>query len=163
MQHTITIGADVLCTDGKVGMVAGVVINPNRNEVDYVIMNPGLLGGREYYVPRGRVGWGAGGDLSLPCTQAELEDLPRPTILPEQGTVQSNIGDFCLARKDTPVQDGEGGALGTLHGVVVSSDDFVLQAIVLDGERELPIQRVARYSDDDEATLVVYPARAATV
>ena len=53
MSHTITIGADVRCDDGKIGSVGGVVINPNRSEVDYVIMNPGLLGGREYYVPRG--------------------------------------------------------------------------------------------------------------
>ena len=162
MPHTITMGADVRCNDGKLGSVAGLVINPNRNEVDYVILNPGLLGGREYYVPRGRISRGDSGALTLPCSQAELDDLPRPTIAPAQGTVQDNLGDFCLARQDTQVRDAGGEPIGQLHGVIVD-DDFHVLAIALDGapDRAIPIERVARYSNDDEGALVVHLAREA--
>jgi hypothetical protein len=161
MQHTFTMGADVRCEDGKAGTVGGLLINPNRNEVDYVIMNPGLLGGREYYVPRGRIGRATGGEVIVPCNQADLEELPRPTLLPEQGTVLDNLGDFCIARKDTPVRDEAGGRLGLLHGVAVDGEDFVVRAIMLDGapDTAVPIVRVARYSDDDEGALVVSLAR----
>ena len=160
MSHTITIGADVRCDDGKIGSVGGLVINPNRSEVDYVIMNPGLLGGREYYVPRGRIGRADSGALTLPCSQAELDELPRPTLLPEQGTVQDNLSDFCMARQDTPVRDGGGDPLGQLRSVIVD-DDFHVQAITLASapDRAIPIERVARYSDDDEGALAVYLAK----
>jgi hypothetical protein len=165
MEHAIILGTDVRCVDDKVGNVAGVVINPNRNDVDYIIMNPGLLGGREYYVPRGHIGWGAGGDLLLECGQDELDALPRPTVAPESGTMQSNIGDFCMARKDTPVRDDAGGTLGSLHGVVIDPESFMVRAVLLDRapDQPLPIERVAKYNDPDEDALVVYPARAATV
>ena len=160
MAHTITIGADVRCADGKIGSVCGVVINPNRNEVDYVILNPGMLGGREYYVPRGRIGRAESGALTLPCSQAELDDLPRPTLAPAQGTVQDNLSDFCLARQDTPVRDAAGDPLGQLRGVIVD-DDFHVQAITLASapDRAIPIERVARYSDEDEGALAVHLAR----
>src|SRR5436190_13318374 len=122
MPYTVIMGSAVRCTDGTAGSVGGLVINPNRNHVDYIILNTGARGGREYFVPIGRIQRASAGELTLPCTWAELDDLPRPQAGTEQGTVQDNLEDLCLAREHTPVRDADGSMLGQLHGALVDTN-----------------------------------------
>ena len=41
MQHTLIIGSTVRCADDTASGVGGLIINPNRSHVDYVILNSG--------------------------------------------------------------------------------------------------------------------------
>src|SRR5262245_66031125 len=118
MQHTIVIGSAVRCTDGTCGTVGGLVINPNTNHLDYVVLDPGPIGGREYYLPIGRIEQAGPSEISMPCTLAELDQLSRLEIWTEQGTVQSNISDLCIARGAMPVRSHDGSLLGTVAGAM---------------------------------------------
>lgn len=155
MGHPIIIGSAVRCADGKLGSVGGLLINPNRNHVDYVILNPGLLGGREYFVPSARVQRAAAGELALPGTWEELDDLPRPAIWTEQGTVQDNLSDLCMARAHTPVYAPDGSLLGQFHGAVVDGDFQVAEIMLEQAPNEaIPVASVARYNSQGDGITV---------
>jgi hypothetical protein len=150
MQSTIVVGSAVHCTDGKGGSVVGVVINPNISRLDYLILDPGPLGGRERYVPIGQVERADRADVLLPISCAELGSLPGPTLRPEQGTVQDNLPDLCVARAQTPVKIADGTTLGHFYGVALD-DNFQIERVLLDENREtgIVIERVERYSHDE--------------
>jgi hypothetical protein len=162
IQHIFEIGADVRCTDGKAGTIGGLIINPNRSHVDYIIINPGLLGGREYYVPSSQIQQVSAQGLALPCTYAELQKLPREEVWTAQGTVQDNLQSLCIARHGMAVQDVDGSALGQLHGVAVDAA-LEVKGIKLEDapDRVLLIERFTATGDTFD-TLVVTLARAAT-
>ena len=161
MQHTITLGSAVRCADGKAGSIGGLIINPNRSHLDYVVIDPGPLGGREYYLPIAQIQRADAGELRLDCSRADLDDLPRAEVWTEQGTVQDNLRDLYVARAGTPVHDAESGLLGRLRGALVDAD-FQIQAIVLDEapDAAVPIASVAIFSDATD-DLVVHLARQA--
>ncbi len=163
MQYTLIIGGAVRCADGKAGSVGGLIVNPNRNHVDYVVLDPGPLGGREYYLPSGQIQRASAGELILPLTWDELEDLPHEEVWPEQGTVQDNLPDLCVARAGTPVRNAEGSRLGTFHGAVVDGD-FEIQGILLENApgAAIPISRIARHGDNADE-IVVHLARQAAI
>src|SRR5690349_20661819 len=105
MQHTIMLGSPVRCADGKAGTIGGLLINPNRNHVDYVILHTGQPGSSEYFVPSGQIQRASSRELSLPCSWSELEDLPHPERSAKQGTLLSNLSDLIAAREQTTVRD----------------------------------------------------------
>jgi hypothetical protein len=161
MEHALLIGGTVRCTDGQAGSIGGLIINPNRNHVDYVILNAGGPGGREYFVPSGQIQRASGRELTLPCTWNDLEKLPHPERHTEQGTIQDNLADLCIAREHTPVRDADGSGLGLFHGAIVNSD-LEVQAIFLDAapDRAMPISHIAKHSDNT-GEVVVYLAKQA--
>jgi sporulation protein YlmC with PRC-barrel domain len=69
-----TIGVVARCTDGICGRVAQVVLNPIKNEVTHVIVEPEHRRGLGRLVP---VEWvsSSGDDVTLPCTKAEFDKL----------------------------------------------------------------------------------------
>jgi hypothetical protein len=158
MQHAIIIGGTVRCADGQAGSIGGLLINPNRSHVDYVILNAGGAGGREYFVPSGQIQRASSHELTLPCAWGDLEQLPHPDRHAEQGTVQNNLEDLCIAREHTPVRDADGSRIGLFHGAIVNAD-LEIQAILLDQapDQALPITRIARDSDNT-GEVVVYLA-----
>src|SRR3712207_6745016 len=125
MQDTVIIGSTVRCGDGTTSSVGGLIINPNRSHVDYVILNFGGPGGREYFVPSAQF---KGANVSnLPCTSAELDQFPHPEHQSRQGTVQDNLSDLVVAGEQTLVRDAQGGEIGRLYGVIVDPA-FEIQA-----------------------------------
>jgi hypothetical protein len=78
MQHTIMLGSPVRCADGKAGTIGGLLVNPNRNHVDYVILRADEPGGDEYFVPSEQIQRASARQLSIPCSWDELEDLAHP-------------------------------------------------------------------------------------
>ena len=149
------IGSAVRCTDGKGGSVGGILINPNTNRLDYLILDPGPLGGRERYVPVGHVERSDHAEVLLPISCAEIDSLPGPQVLPEQGTVQDNLADLCVARAQTAVKLADGTTIGHFHGVVVG-DSFHVTRVLLDENRDtgIVIARVDRQSHDELTVLL---------
>jgi hypothetical protein len=148
MQHTIMLGSPVRCADGKAGTIDGLLINPNRNHVDYVILRSEQPGGQEYFVPSGRIQRASARELSLPYSWSELEELPHPERPAKQGTVLANLSDLVIAREQTIVRDSQGQRLGVFHGAIVDSD-LEIQAMMLaeTPDRAIPIRQLARHSD----------------
>src|SRR5688572_9869085 len=105
MHHTIMLGSPVRCADGKAGTIGGLLVNPNRNHVDYVILRTDGSDGDEYFVPSGQIQRASARELSIPCSLDELEDLPHPERQTKQGTVLSNLSDLVIAREQTIVRD----------------------------------------------------------
>jgi hypothetical protein len=161
MQHTIMLGSPVHCADGTTCTIGGLLVNPNRNHVDYVILRAGEPGGDEYFVPSGQIQRASARQLSIPCSWDELEDLPHPEQPAQQGTVLSNLPDLIVAREQTIVRDATGERIGHFHGAIVNSD-LEIQAVLLAeaSERAIPIMQLARQSDS-ASDLVVHLAQPA--
>lgn len=155
MQHTIMLGNSVRCADGKVGVIGGLLINPNRNHVDYVILHSGQAGGEEYFVPSGQIQRASARELSLPCSWGDLEHLPHPERSAEQGTLLANLPDLVMAREQTTVSDAQGQQLGIFHGAIVDSD-LEIQALMLAEapDRAIPIRQLARHSEGSNNLVV---------
>jgi hypothetical protein len=148
MQHTIMLGATVRCADGKTGAISGLIVNPNRNHVDYIILRGDEIEGQEYFVPGGQIQRASARELSLPCTWSELQELPHPERAAKQGTVLSNLSDLLVARDETIVRNAAGERLGVFHGAIVDSD-LEVQALLLaeTPDQAIPIVQLARHSD----------------
>ena len=159
MQHAMMLGSTVRCADGKAGTIGGLIVNPNRNHVDYVILRADQPGGHEYFVPSGLIQRASARELSLPCSWGELEDLPHPERPARQGTVLANLPDLIVAREQTIVRDATGDRMGVFHGAIVDSD-MEIQALLLAEapDRAIPIRQLARHSDG-AGDLVVYLAQ----
>jgi hypothetical protein len=149
MQHTIMLGMPVRCADGKAGTIGGLIVNPNRSHVDYVILRSDQPGDHEYFVPSGQIQRASARELSLPCSWGELEDLPHPERPAKQGTVFANLSDLMVAREQTIVRDTTGDRLGVFHGAIVDAA-LEIQALLLAEapDRAIPINQLARHSDD---------------
>src|SRR5689334_5627892 len=160
MQHTIMLGSPVRCADGKAGTIGGLIINPNRNHVDYVILQADQAGSHEYFVPSGQIQRASDRELSLPCSWAELENLPHPEEAARQGTVLANLPDLVMARGQTVVRDAGGDRLGVFHGAIVDSDLEIQALLLADApDRAIPIRQLARHSDE-AGDIVVHLAQA---
>jgi sporulation protein YlmC with PRC-barrel domain len=71
-----TIGAEVSCSDGPVGKVNRVVVDPVAKALTHLVVEPGFLQGPTRLVPLDLVVSGSGGgDIRLSCTKAEFENL----------------------------------------------------------------------------------------
>src|ERR1700733_13292583 len=83
-----TIGAQVSCSDGAVGKVSRVVVDPVAKALTHLVVEPGFRQGPSRLVPLGLVVVGGGGgggggsgsgsgsgDVLLSCTKAEFENL----------------------------------------------------------------------------------------
>jgi len=148
MQYTIILGTSVRCTDGKAGTVGGLIVNPNRNHVDYVILRSDRPGDHEYFVPSGQVQRASAQELSLPFSWSELEELPHPERPAKQGTVFANLSDLIVAREQTIVRNATGDRLGVFHGAIVDAG-LEIQALLLAEapDRAIPISQLARHGD----------------
>ena len=155
MQHSILLGTPVRCTDGKAGTIDGLIINPNRSHVDYVILRGDKPGGHEYFVPSGQIQRASERGLSLPCSWSELEQLPHPDRPAKQGTLLANLSDLMVAREQTIVRDASGDQLGMFHGAVVDAN-LEIQALLLAEapEHALPISQLAGGGDGTDDLVV---------
>src|SRR3954463_7139275 len=122
MEHTIMLGSPVRCADGKAGTIGGLIVNPNRNHVDYVILQADQPNSHEYFVPSGQIQRASAHELSLPCSWSELENLPHPERQAKQGTVLANLPDLVMVREQTIVHEASGERLGTFQGAIIDSD-----------------------------------------
>jgi hypothetical protein len=148
MEHTIILGSLVRCADGKASIIGGLIVNPNRNHVDYVILRTDQPGAHEYFAPSGYIQRASDSDLSLRCSWAELEDLPHPDRPAKQGTVLSNLSDLVIAREQTVVRDSEGERLGIFHGAILDPNMEIQALLLADApDRAIPIVQLARHSD----------------
>jgi len=156
MQHTIMLGSPVRCADGKAGTIGGLLINPNRNHVDYVILRTDQPGSHEYFVPSGQIQRASARELSLPYSWSQLEDLPHPERPAKQGTVLANLSDLVVAREQTIMRDSLGGQIGTFQGAIVDSNLEIQSMILAESpDRAIPITQLKRHSDGT-GDLVVY-------
>jgi hypothetical protein len=155
MQHSITLDTPVRCADGKAGIIDGLIINPNRSHIDYVILRGDQPGGHEYFVPSGQIQRASERGLSLPCSWSELEELPHPDRPAKQGTLLANLSDLLVARQQTIVRDAGGDRLGVFHGAVVDTN-LEIQALLLAEapDRALPISQLAGGSDGTNELVV---------
>jgi hypothetical protein len=148
MQHTIMLGSTVRCADGKAGAIGGLIVNPNRNHVDYVILRSDDPGDHEYFVPSGQIQRASARELSLPCSWGDLKDLPHPDRPARQGIVFSNLSDLVIAREQTIVRDSVGERLGIFRGAIVDSDMEIHAMLLAEApDRAIPIIQLARPSD----------------
>ena len=70
-------GDPVHATDGEIGKVEGLVVEPTRGHVTHVLLQEGHLWGRkDVAIPIGSVARIDGGGISVDLTKREIEDLP---------------------------------------------------------------------------------------
>ncbi len=73
---TIRRGANVEATDGNVGQVQGLVVDPQDHGVTHVLLQEGHLWGRKTVAVPIDVVAHVGGNVRVELTKAELGDLP---------------------------------------------------------------------------------------
>jgi sporulation protein YlmC with PRC-barrel domain len=69
-----TIGTEASCSDGAVGAVSRVIVDPTAQAVTHLVIDPEHGRGHGRLVPLDLVE-GAAGEIRLRCTKAEFEDL----------------------------------------------------------------------------------------
>ena len=155
MQHAIMLGSTVSCADGKASIIDGLIVNPNRSHLDYIVLRAAKDGGREYFVPGGQLQRASARELHLPFDWSGLEELPHPDRPGKEGTVLSNLSDLIVARNATIVRDAAGERLGVFHGVIVDSN-LEVQAVLLANapDRAIPIVRLAWHGDSADDLIV---------
>jgi len=155
MQHTIMLGSSVRCADGNAGTIGGLLVNPNRNHIDYVILHIDELAGSEYFIPSGQIQRSSARELSIPCSRDELEKLPHPERTTKQGTVLANLSDLIMAREQTTVRNSEGERIGIFHGAIVDSN-LEIQAMLLAEapDHAIPIRQLVRHTGDTRDLVV---------
>jgi sporulation protein YlmC with PRC-barrel domain len=125
-----TIGAEVSCSDGAVGTVNRVVVDPVAKALTHLVVDPGFRQGPTRLVPLDLVvSGGGGGEIRLRCTKAEFENLepaeetkfiPRTTSFASFGAGDVLSWPYYGAGGAGDL-DGVGGAggMGTLGGNAV--------------------------------------------
>jgi hypothetical protein len=159
MQHTLMVGTPVRCADGQTGAIGGLIINPNRNHIDYVILRANANDQHDYLVPSSQIQRAGARELSLPCSLSDLHDLAHPERAADQTDVFSNISDLIEAREQTIVRDADDARLGLFHGAIVDSNLEVQAVLLTDApDRAIPIERLARRAGE-AGSLVVHLAQ----
>ena len=69
------IGAEASATDGPVGKVSRVVVDPVAKALTHLVVEPGLRHGPSRLVPLDLVDGGGASEVRLSCTKAEFENL----------------------------------------------------------------------------------------
>jgi len=69
------IGAEASATDGPVGTVSRVVVDPVAKALTHLVVQPGLRQGPSRLVPLDLVDGGGASEVRLSCTKAEFENL----------------------------------------------------------------------------------------
>ena len=69
------IGAEASATDGPVGKVSRVVVDPVAKALTHLVVEPGLGQGPSRLVPLDLVDGGGASEVRLSCTKAEFENL----------------------------------------------------------------------------------------
>jgi sporulation protein YlmC with PRC-barrel domain len=70
-----TIGTEVSASDGPVGKVSRVVVNPVAKALTHLVVETGVRQGPSRLVPLDLVTSDSGGEVRLRCTKAEFENL----------------------------------------------------------------------------------------
>jgi len=71
----IPLNAQVECSDGDCGHIAGVLINPISDQVIHLIVKVNANPDTEYIVPVDKMGETIAGTIQLRCSRAELEKM----------------------------------------------------------------------------------------
>ncbi len=150
MEQSIVLGSAVHCTDGTTGSISYIVLNPDTNHLEYVVVHRGLFGGHDHCVPVGDIQDATVDGITLRRTTEELKAMPDLEVrVPGVGTPQRSIPESCAALdKATPINDETGNSLGRFHGVVVDADRQV-QRILVAGTPDsgIPIEQVVGCSE----------------
>jgi hypothetical protein len=150
MEQTIVIGAPVHCADGATGSVSRIVLNPDTNHLEYVVVHRGLFGGHDHCVPAGCIQEAGADRLRLTSTTAELKAMPDLEIhLPGEGTLQRSIPDYCaVLDKRVSIADEAGNPIGHFHGVIVDAAHQVERILLAEGgDAGIPINQVVSCSE----------------
>jgi hypothetical protein len=159
MQYSIMLGTSVRCADGKIGKIGGLIINPTRRHVDYVILQADAAGGDEYFVPSGQIQRASERELTLPCSWSDLADLPHPDRPARQGTLFANLPDLVVARQQTPVRVADGERLGMFQGAIIDADLEIHALLLADQPSSpIPIRQLLPHTDG-ASDMVVQPAQ----
>ena len=132
-------GAEVRCTDGRVGHVRGLIFDPQSRAVTHLSVDAGSdLKGR--IVPLGDV-QSAGPTVQLDCTQADYASLHGNEVLetalgPHLGLPASPLHAHLVPHGETEITGNENvhavdGRAGHLVGVTVDRDSHLVQAILV--------------------------------
>jgi hypothetical protein len=79
-EVTVRRGEQVHATDGQIGRVQGLVINPGNHHVTHVLLQEGHLWGRkEVAIPIAAV-TGVSNGIELNITKQEVQDLPAVNV-----------------------------------------------------------------------------------
>jgi len=155
MQNAIIIGSPLRFSAGQPGQIAGLIINPNRSHLDYLIAHSDPRGEREYYVPSSLIQQIGDQGVAIRLGANELGDLPHPRDHADQGTIQDNLPDLCVVQDQTRVLTMDGDVLGSLHGVIVDND-LQVHALLLgeSPDTAVPIQGISKHSTHGDAIAV---------
>jgi len=157
MQLTIVLGSSVSCTDGKGGNISRLVLNPNTNHLDYLVVHRGLLGGQDHCVPVGHIEQASADTVTLTLSTEELKEMPELEFtVPGQSFRQRSIPDACAAlSKTTTIKDVDGNLIGHFHGVVMGPEHQIERILLaVKDDPGIPISQLA---DCSEAELTVRP------
>jgi YHS domain-containing protein len=133
------LGSPVECTDSRAGLpflwprVSGVVLDPQANRVDYLIVHRGFIGGQDQCVPASYLATAQPGEVKLRIDRSALKEMPPlETKLPDRGYAQRSISEEeILLGQNTLVTGDDGQSLGHFSGVVLGSN-LQLERILID-------------------------------
>lgn len=77
MDRNVTKGTPIFCTDGRVGEVHDVLIDPETQKTTHIILREGILVIKEINIPVGYVQTFENGRVLLKVGKREIERLPR--------------------------------------------------------------------------------------
>jgi sporulation protein YlmC with PRC-barrel domain len=155
MQNAVIIGSALRFGEGQAGQITGLIINPNRSHLDYLITDSDPRGEREYYVPSGLIQQISDQGVAVRLSANELRDLSHPQDYAEQGTIQDNLPNLCVAHEQTRVLTIAGDTLGNLRGVVIDAD-LQIHALLLTQSLDtaVPILGISKHSAGGDAIAV---------
>jgi sporulation protein YlmC with PRC-barrel domain len=155
MQNAVIIGSPLRFSAGQAGQITGLIINPNRSHLDYLITQSDPRGERDFYVPSGLIQQIGDQGVAVRLGANELGDLPHPQDHVDQGTIQDNLADLCIVQDRTRVLTIDGDMLGNLHGVLVDTD-LQIHALLLgqSPDTAVPIQGISKHAAGGDAIAV---------
>jgi uncharacterized membrane protein len=90
-QRTISLGAQVQCTDGYGGSVTGLIVEPLARRLTHLVVQDDTVPAVEHLVPIGRVAGTTHQHVTLDCTRETLAAL-KPFA--EERYIRSNASDY---------------------------------------------------------------------
>src|SRR5262245_56427353 len=145
----LPIDAKVFCTDGEVGRLTDVVVDPVRRRVTHLVVREEALTAREFLVPSERVAESSRAEVRLGCTRDELVGFPEftqtryvPASSPE---AQAVIADWQMTMATASYDPYGYQPLVLPYDVTAGGDVPITEERVPEGE--LTFSRGARVED----------------
>jgi uncharacterized membrane protein/sporulation protein YlmC with PRC-barrel domain len=147
----LPIDAKVLCTDGEVGRLTDVVVDPVRRRVTHLVVRQDALPAREVLVPAERIAGSSRTEVRLDCTRDEMAGFPEftetryvPASSPE---AQAVIADWQMTMATASYDPYGYQPLVLPYDVTAGGEVPITEERVPEGE--LTFSRGARVEDRD--------------